>query len=108
MLPNTVDEEEYVLPTLEEATKMAQESTLAIRKPKINANNDEVAGRSLEKEYTFSDEDDEELLAETLKLEARFDMHQYLDSTNTVKPVYGLNEDGSIVGKFNNYKIPQL
>lgn len=94
LLPKDV-KEDCPFPTLEEASQMAKESALAIRKPKIG-DKETVENNECE----FSDEDDDELLLETLKLEAALDEHEYLDAAHAVKPVYNLNKDGSVMGKF--------
>lgn len=88
------EEEKCPYPTLEEASQMAKESPLAIRKPLQN-----FAGEN--ETETEIDEEDEILLEETLKMEklvTEIDMKQYMDAKTTVKPYYNLKEDGSLIG----------
>lgn len=93
-------------PTLEEASQMARDSVLAIRKPKNVLHADAQITVSNEEEEDnkengiFDDNDDEELLAETLKLEEALKLNvlEYVDPNKSVQPVYDLNEDGSIKG----------
>lgn len=105
LLPLTV-EDDSPYPTLEEASQMARESVLAVRKPKNLLNTDtqiiDCNEEVLDKENSvFDDNDDEELLAETLKLEEalKLNVMEYVDPNKSVQPVYDLNEDGSIKGK---------
>lgn len=96
-------EEESPYPTLEEASQMARESVLAVRKPKgvlepqgNVEETDEEGG-----EEVFDEEEDEELLMETLRLEEalKLDMREYIDAERVVQPVYGLKEDGNVLGR---------
>lgn len=98
-------EEESPYPTLEEASQMARESVLAVRKPKkILTDDTEVPDTDDEEEAkendVFDDEEDEELLAETLRLEEalKLNVQEFVDPTKVVQPVYCVNEDGSVRG----------
>lgn len=100
-------EEDCPYPTLEEASQMARESVLAIRKPKIGESQSEENGESnLPKDNeecdVFGDSDDDDLLVETLKLESAFklNMQDYIDTTGLIKPVYEVNTDGNIMGEY--------
>uniref|UniRef100_A0A6P7GI36 Muscle M-line assembly protein unc-89-like n=1 Tax=Diabrotica virgifera virgifera TaxID=50390 RepID=A0A6P7GI36_DIAVI len=97
-------EEECPIPTLEEASKMAQEGNLNIRKPKIalkEIQNSDSAENVQEEDSCFDDEfDSEQLLLETVKLEEhvkKLDVQMYMDNVKVVEPYYKLNEDGSVV-----------
>lgn len=104
LLPLTV-EDDSPYPTLEEASQMARDSVLAVRKPnslldtdtQITQSNEEVDDKE---NSIFDDNDDAELLAETLKLEEalKLNVMEYVDPNKSVQPVYDLNEDGSIKG----------
>ncbi|CAG9864447.1 unnamed protein product [Phyllotreta striolata] len=88
------DAEECPFPTLEEASKMAEESHLNIRKSKLPSNEDNPG------EDPFSDEDSEELLLETMKLEEhikKLDVQVYMDSTKDVESYYKLDDNGSVI-----------
>ncbi|KAI4471793.1 dna helicase recq family member [Holotrichia oblita] len=109
------EEEESLFPTLEEAEKMAEESALAVRKSNKKlmkrGNNEEnvdsdarVDGETCEDEFVEdsqdNDSDDDQLLAETLRLEelvAKLDTQAYIDSTNFVKPYYELTDNGNVI-----------
>ncbi|XP_030754081.1 ATP-dependent DNA helicase Q4 isoform X1 [Sitophilus oryzae] len=108
------EEEECPFPTLEEASKMASESALSIRKPKIAAaaensgNLDELTNPAdytnvddQEEDQLFEDVDSEVLLAEMLKLEEyvrKIDVQSYMDNIKTVAPYYNLDELGALKG----------
>lgn len=100
----SLDTEEHVsYPTLEEASQLAKNSVLAIRKPKgilSSAVQDPISsdGNENDEHGIFDDDLDEELLAETLKLEETLKQQEYIDQEKTIQPVYNLNEDGSIKG----------
>lgn len=108
LLPREV-EEESPYPTLEEASQMARESALAVRKPKvvlgteteIPDTDDEEEKEENKENGVFDDDEDEELLAETLRLEEalKLNVQEYIDPTKIVQPVFSLNEDGAIRGK---------
>lgn len=99
-------EEESPYPTLEEASQMARESVLAVRKPKQILDAEAEASASDDEDVenkendVFDGEDDEELLAETLRLEEalKLNVQEYVDPTKVVQPVYTLNEDGNVRG----------
>ncbi|KRT83842.1 helicase, partial [Oryctes borbonicus] len=109
------DEEESPYPTLEEAEKMAQESALAVRKPNkrlidkdvideedtIDKNQENIGSNEVIADSPEDDTDDDDLLlAETLKLEEiakKLDMKAYIDSTNFVRPYFELSEDGTVI-----------
>ncbi|KAI4471813.1 dna helicase recq family member [Holotrichia oblita] len=94
---------------------MAEESALAVRKSNKKlmkrGNNEEnvdsdarVDGETCEDEFVEdsqdNDSDDDQLLAETLRLEelvAKLDTQAYIDSTNFVKPYYELTDDGNVI-----------
>ncbi|XP_072383095.1 ATP-dependent DNA helicase Q4 [Diabrotica undecimpunctata] len=97
-------EEECPIPTLEEASKMAQEGNLNIRKPKIalkEIQNSDSPENIQEEDSCFDDEfDSDQLLLETMKLEEhvkKLDVQMYMDNVKVVEPYYKLNEDGSVV-----------
>lgn len=88
------EEEKCPYPTLEEASQLAIESPLAIRKPLQNLNGEN-------ENETEIDEEDEILLEETLRMEklvAEIDMKHYMDAKTTVKPYFNLKEDGTLIG----------
>ncbi|XP_066255996.1 ATP-dependent DNA helicase Q4 [Euwallacea similis] len=97
LLPLAVEEEEECsLPSLEEATKMATESSLFVRKPVLQFKEDEENG---EDEWV-NDVDEDLLLAEIDKLEEhvkRLDVQEYIDNIKVVKPYYAPKEDGSVL-----------
>lgn len=106
LLPLNV-EEDCPIPTLEEASQMARESVLLVRKQKMTANDDDEtkndnSNPKNEDCDVFDDSDNDDLLAETLKMETAFklDMKDYLDITDVVKPVYEPNADGNIIGLY--------
>ncbi|CAG9763138.1 unnamed protein product [Ceutorhynchus assimilis] len=73
------EEEDCPFPTLEEATKMASDSVLNIRRPK------------LDNEEWLEDSDDDILMAEVEKLEEhvkKLDVQEYLDNVKVVRPYY--------------------
>nr|XP_022904295.1 ATP-dependent DNA helicase Q4 [Onthophagus taurus] len=110
------EEESCLIPTLEEAEKMAQ-GVLAIRsKQKKDLNNQNDNNEDYDKDDNNASDDnesdnndssdlsldseDELLLEEGLKLEEyvkKIEMQEYLDSTSLVKPYFKLKEDGSII-----------
>lgn len=105
-------EEECLIPTLEEAEKMAEESALAIRKSNKKLINKKIVSEIVDEQAEESiadsqeddnpDSDDDLLLAETMKMEelvAKLDMQAYVDSTTFVKPFYELKEDGTVIGR---------
>lgn len=106
LLPIDV-ESDSPYPTLEEASQMARDSVLAVRKPKSILNADEQISTSNDGDNkvneVFDDDEDEYLLAETLKLEEalKLNVQEYVDPTKGVAPVYDLNEDGSMKGSVN-------
>ncbi|KAJ8933212.1 hypothetical protein NQ314_014159 [Rhamnusium bicolor] len=107
----------------EEASQMARESTLSVRKPKlvlqekVNLENElpepileinEQLDKTEREEdrgvedtiEDFDDEFDDDLIIETLKLEEnvkKLDVRLYMDTVKVVKPYFELNEDGSTV-----------
>lgn len=121
LLPITAemhDEDRDTLPTLEQATQMAQ-GALKIRTPQINSqgmdgeenketkedgNVDSSQQESAGTEDWFDDGFDSDfLLSETMKLEKeirKLDVHQYLDKVKVVEPFYQTNLDGSIIGMY--------
>ena len=123
LLPlESVDEEECLYPTLEEAAKVAQENILVIRKSRrscdedgdgnaeetedaieLGGENDKSVGQSLQDVANdfYAGEDDDDLLTETIRVEeivSKIDTRHYMDSTTFVTPYYKLKEDGSIIG----------
>lgn len=101
------DEEECPFPSLEEATKMASESNLFIRKPKLlpdsnvtdDASNDSVEEEEGDEDWG-DDLDEDLLLTEVAKLEEyvkKLDVKEYLDTVKVVKPYYDLKDNGSVV-----------
>lgn len=106
LLPVTA-EENCPFPTLEEASQMARESILAIRKPKIAKSHHDESNQpnSLSENEecdVLDDSNDDNLLAETLKLESAFklDMQDYIDTTSIVRPIYKLNTQGNVIGVY--------
>ncbi|XP_060533000.1 ATP-dependent DNA helicase Q4 [Cylas formicarius] len=105
LLPADAADEECPVPTLEEASKMALDSALSVRVPKLALKNKTgVKDGEVEEEEGdedgFSDDVDSELLAEVLKLEEhvrRLDVQTYVDETKLVKPYYELSCDDSII-----------
>ncbi|XP_017779205.1 PREDICTED: ATP-dependent DNA helicase Q4 [Nicrophorus vespilloides] len=119
LLPMSAAEIEYCpYPTLEEASEMAQDSSLAVRRPlrKVDgegeADNEEDSSDDdddseedddddEEKEDVFGDDgEDELLLCETMKLEEyvkKIDVQQYVDESRIIKPYYNLKNDGTII-----------
>ncbi|XP_066148389.1 ATP-dependent DNA helicase Q4 [Euwallacea fornicatus] len=97
LLPLAAEEEEECgLPSLEEATKMASESSLFVRKPVIPFKKDEENG---EDEW-IDDVDEDLLVAEIDKLEEhvkKLDVQEYMDNVKVVTPYYALKEDGSVL-----------
>lgn len=103
------EEEECAFPTLEEASKMAEEGNLNVRKPKValkeiqNSESNDVINDNEETDDLFDDDiDSEQLLLETLKLEEyikKLDVQMYIDNVKVVEPYYKLNEDNSLIGK---------
>ncbi|XP_063919986.1 uncharacterized protein LOC135134983 isoform X2 [Zophobas morio] len=101
LLPLEADEEVCPFPTLEDASKMAKESSLAIRKSNMvttsESQEDTLDGSD---DDIFDDGDTDLLLAETLKLEehfAKLDLQSYLDYVTVVEPYYKTNEDGMVI-----------
>ncbi|XP_056634994.1 ATP-dependent DNA helicase Q4 [Diorhabda sublineata] len=98
-------EEVCPFPTLEEASKMALEGNLNIRKPKlalneIKYNENDGGGHSSDNEMFEDDFNCEELLTETIKLEEyakKLDVKMYLDTVTVVEPYYKLNENNEII-----------
>ncbi|XP_057652409.1 ATP-dependent DNA helicase Q4 [Diorhabda carinulata] len=98
-------EEVCPFPTLEEASKMALEGNLNIRKPKlalkeIKHNENDGGGHSSDNEMFEDDFNCEELLTETIKLEEyakKLDVKMYLDTVTVVEPYYKLNENNEII-----------
>jgi ATP-dependent DNA helicase Q4 len=106
LLPLAADEEACPFPTLEEASQMAKESVLAIRKPNLGTSEAQTVEESEQNKSDNSDDDlfddldTEILLAETLRLEehaAKLDLQFYLDYVKVVEPYYKANDDGSIL-----------
>lgn len=118
------DEEPCPYPTLEEANAMAKFSKFAVRMPKLKnpeendeniqentkqdasddhesdteGNDDEIV---IENEEFKFDDDDDALLAETMKIEdhvRQLDVKHYLDTTTFVSAYYNLKEDGTLIG----------
>lgn len=127
LLPKIVEiDEDCSLPTLEEASQMAQ-GALKIRAPQVlrqqysegkdvsesceeeKSNKDDEEERVVHcseenEEQCFDDEglNSDLLLLETLKLEEhvrKLDVQQYLDKIKVVKPYYQPDEDGNIIGE---------
>lgn len=98
LLPLIADEEKCPFPTLEEASQMAKNSQLVVRKPNIEVGETEADSDN----EIFDDLETDAMLAEVLKLEehaAKLDLGSYLDEAKVVKPYYGTKEDGSLIGK---------
>lgn len=111
LLPLTGEEEECGIPSLEEASKMASESNLNIRKSKLqstNSNTEETAAlisdNSAEDDDEWLDDglDQDVLLEEIERLEdhvKKLDVQQYMDNVRVVQPYYSLQEDGGVIGE---------
>lgn len=79
------EEEPSSFPTLEEAAKMAKDTSLVVRKPNLDDNG---------QEDIFADGDSELLVAAALKLE---ELEGYIDASKIVEPFYKTFDDGSII-----------
>ncbi|XP_076264660.1 recQ4 helicase isoform X2 [Rhynchophorus ferrugineus] len=112
-------EEECPFPTLEEASKLASESMLSIRKPKLAVNQkatqgsdennpESITDNESEADESEDDEDDffedhidsETLLTEMLKLEEyvkKVDIQEYVDNIKIVNPYFQLNDHNDII-----------
>lgn len=125
LLPLPAGEENFCpYPTLEEASEMAK-GQLAIRRTRQDDKQDGGDAGEVDKtdnqedeqdddeneddssednenidNNMFSDNDDDDLLAETLRLEEyvkKVDQQQFIDDSRVIKPYYNTNEDGSII-----------
>ncbi|ENN79822.1 hypothetical protein YQE_03645, partial [Dendroctonus ponderosae] len=108
LLPLTGDDEECTIPSLEEASRMAAESNLNIRKSKLQSINENAEkpvasnsdNSSEDEEWLDDGLDQDVLLEEIARLEEhvkKLDVQQYMDNVKVVEPYYTLQEDGRVI-----------
>lgn len=115
LLPREVDDEnEYLLPSLQEASKIARDSALAVRVPNILEQenlppaeiNTEGSSGKVDNAYEFQDDEELEdfmMNADTEEHLKRLTQQSSQPATSSankhaVRPLYNLNSDGSLPG----------